>query len=116
MSIVDKIRRGGKVDANALVERVDALKRFVHAAEGHVPESELVTARTVIDRASERLALSKAHTVVALAGATGSGKSSLFNALSRLQISRVGARRPTPGVAHPCVLGTEGAGPLLALL
>src|SRR6185295_1315707 len=70
-------------------------------------------ARTVIDRAGERLALSRAHTVVALAGTTGSGKSSLFNAVSRLQISQVGVRRPTTGVAHACVWGTEGAGALL---
>ena len=106
-------RQASKVNADRLVGRVDALRRFVHAAEGNVPESELVTARTVIDRAGERLALSKAHTVVALAGATGSGKSSLFNAIARLQLSRVGARRPTTGVAHACVWGTDGAGPLL---
>jgi GTP-binding protein EngB required for normal cell division len=112
-SLVDRLLRSGKADADALVGRVDALRRFVQAAEGHIPEPELVAARTVIDRAGERLALSRAHTVVALAGATGSGKSSLFNALSRLQISQVGVRRPTTGVAHACVWGTEGAGPLL---
>jgi GTP-binding protein EngB required for normal cell division len=103
MSIVERLRRSGKVDADALVARVDALRRFVQAAEGNVPESSLVTARTAIDRAGERLALSKSHTVVALAGATGSGKSSLFNAMAKFQISRVGMRRPTTGVAHACV-------------
>src|SRR4029450_13359239 len=45
------------------------------------------------------------HTVVALAGSTGSGKSSLFNALARLKLSPVGVRRPTTGVAHACVWG-----------
>ena len=39
----------------------------------------------LVERAGSRLALSRDHTVVALAGTTGSGKSSLFNALARLQ-------------------------------
>ncbi|WP_327007276.1 50S ribosome-binding GTPase [Dactylosporangium sp. NBC_01737] len=118
MSLVDRIkqaipRQGGAVDADRLAERVEGLRRFVQATEDHVPDARLVTARTVIDRAGERLALSRAHTVVALAGATGSGKSSLFNALCRFQLSRVGVRRPTTGVAHACVWGPQGAGPLL---
>src|SRR6478672_9714594 len=39
-------------------------------------------AEAVLKRAGERLRLSGNHTVVALAGGTGSGKSTLFNALS----------------------------------
>jgi GTP-binding protein EngB required for normal cell division len=119
MSLVDRIKQAvprqdrRPVDADLLHTRVEALRRFVGAAEGHVPEERLVTARTVIDRAGERLALSRAHTVVALAGATGSGKSSLFNALAGFQLSRVGVRRPTTGVAHACVWGQAGAAPLL---
>ena len=38
-------------------------------------------AEAVLKRAGERLRLSGNHTVVALAGGTGSGKSTLFNAL-----------------------------------
>ena len=71
-------------------------------------------AHTLVERAGTRLALSRDHTVVALAGATGSGKSSLFNALARLELSPVGVRRPTTGVAHACVWGPlEGANQLL---
>ncbi|WP_432833410.1 GTPase [Dactylosporangium sp. CA-092794] len=116
MSIVERVKQlvpRQPVNADRLAARVEALQRFVAAAEGHVPEEQLVPARTVIDRAGERLALSRAHTVIALAGATGSGKSSLFNAVSGFQLSRVGVRRPTTGVAHACVWGQEGAGPLL---
>ena len=51
--------------------------------------------------------------MVALAGATGSGKSSLFNALSRLQLSQVGVRRPTTSAATAVVWGADSAGPLL---
>ncbi|WP_433081782.1 GTPase [Dactylosporangium sp. CA-052675] len=116
MSLVDRVKQmvpRPPVNADRLVARVEALHRFVGAAEGHVPEDQLVAARTVIDRSGERLRLSRAHTVVALAGATGSGKSSLFNAVSGFQLSRVGVRRPTTGVAHACVWGQAGAGPLL---
>ena len=63
----------------------------------------------LVERAGSRLALSRDHTVVALAGATGSGKSSLFNALARLELSPVGVRRPTTGVAHACVWGRRTA-------
>ena len=48
-----------------------------------------------MDRATSRLRLSADHTVVAIAGATGSGKSSTFNALTGLELSAVGVRRPT---------------------
>jgi energy-coupling factor transporter ATP-binding protein EcfA2 len=94
-------------------ERVDALRRFLRAVDGHLPEQRLAAARTVVDRATERLRLSGEFSVVALAGATGSGKSSLFNALARLQLSPVGVRRPTTGVAHACVWGSGQASDLL---
>ena len=53
------------------------------------------------------------HTVVALAGATGSGKSSLFNALARMELSPVSDLRPTTDAAHACVWGAEQPAPLL---
>ncbi|TDB71032.1 GTPase [Micromonospora sp. KC721] len=102
------------VDADALVTRLDAVRRFLDAVDGQVPDSRLVAAHTLVERAGTRLSLSRDHTVVALAGATGSGKSSLFNALARLELSPVGVRRPTTGVAHACVWGPlDGANRLL---
>jgi GTP-binding protein EngB required for normal cell division len=102
-----------RVDADALVVRAEAVHRFVRAAGGVVAEDRLAPARALVERTGERLALSREHTVVALAGATGSGKSSLFNALSGLDLSDVGVRRPTTGEAHACVWGVAGASPLL---
>ena len=67
-------------------------------------------------RAGERLRLSGEHTVVALAGSTGSGKSSLFNALAGADLSPVGVRRPTTSKAHASVWGAEGAAPLVQWL
>lgn len=65
-----------------------------------------------VGRTGARAALGSAHTVVALAGATGSGKSSLFNAVAGFTISTVGVRRPTTSHPVACVWGT-GADPLL---
>ena len=51
--------------------------------------------------------------MVALAGATGSGKSSLFNAIVGEQVARIGARRPTTSVPSAAVWGTTSATELL---
>jgi hypothetical protein len=96
-----------------LGSRVEALRLFVNLTSTHVPPSRLAAARALVDRAGERLALSRAHTVVALAGATGSGKSSIFNALAGEPLSPVGLRRPTTAAAHAAVWGAEPARELL---
>jgi GTP-binding protein EngB required for normal cell division len=85
----------------------------LEVADGRLDDARLAPARAVARRAGERLRLSGAHTVVALAGATGSGKSSLFNAVAGADVSAVGVRRPTTGVPHAAVWGGDGAGPLL---
>jgi GTP-binding protein EngB required for normal cell division len=75
---------------------------------------ELVTeAESLLARAGERLRLSAAHTVVTLAGGTGSGKSSLFNALAGANFSPAAVTRPATRNAHACVWGMQGAAPLL---
>jgi energy-coupling factor transporter ATP-binding protein EcfA2 len=110
VSLVEKVRGvlghdDGRVDAEQLAERLDALSRFLRVVDPYLPDGDLVAARTLVERAGSRLSLSLDHAVVALAGSTGSGKSSLFNALARLKLSPVGVRRPTTGVAHACVWG-----------
>ena len=75
---------------------------------------ELLTeAEAVLRRSGERMRMSASHTVVALAGGTGSGKSSLFNALAGANFSPAGVTRPTTKHSHACVWGMEGAAPLL---
>ncbi|MBW0092542.1 50S ribosome-binding GTPase [Pseudonocardia sp. KRD-184] len=96
-----------------IAARLRALDDLLAAGVGRLDEERLAPARRLAQRAGERLRLSGAHTVVALAGATGSGKSSLFNALTGADVSTVGVRRPTTGVAHAAVWGADGAGPLL---
>ncbi len=113
-------RRERRLNAAAatdgLQERLTALGRLVAELEDRVPAKRLAPARDLVGRAGQRLELSGRHTVVALAGTTGSGKSTLFNALSGLDLSRAGARRPTTSEVHACVWDPDGADELLSWL
>jgi GTP-binding protein EngB required for normal cell division len=95
-----------------LADRLAALREAVEVAEGRLDVPEVAQARALLAKAGARAALGDA-TVVALAGATGSGKSTLFNALSGSEVSTPGVRRPTTGVAHATVWGEDGADRLL---
>ena len=96
-----------------LVDHLRALGEAVELCEGRADSDALVEARRVVDQADRRLAISGSATVVALAGATGSGKSSIFNALSRTTLATVGVRRPTTAHAMACSWGDESAEDLL---
>ncbi|MBB2910965.1 putative GTPase [Streptosporangium becharense] len=96
-----------------LGSRLAALARIVELGPGRVDPKLLAEAGRLLLRAGDRLKLSSEHTVVALAGGTGSGKSTLFNSVSGLELSPTGVRRPTTARTHACVWGLEGAGPLL---
>lgn len=93
--------------------RIAALEVATRAAEGRLDEGLVKEAEDVVERAAGRLRLSADHTVVAIAGATGSGKSSTFNQLTGLELSAVGVRRPTTSWATACVWGSDGAAELL---
>ncbi len=93
--------------------RIEGLATAAEAARGRLDDALVDDAEKVVDRATSRLRLSANHTVVAIAGATGSGKSSTFNALTGLELSAVGVRRPTTSWATACVWGGDGAGELL---
>ena len=100
-------------DRNDVSARLDALAAAVEAARGRIDDETLAPAAELSERASGRLRLSGEHTIVALAGATGSGKSSLFNSLTDLELAGVGVRRPTTSWALACAWGPEGAQGLL---
>jgi GTPase Era involved in 16S rRNA processing len=96
--------------------RIEALQSAAEAARGRLDDDVVDQAHEVVERAVGRLRLSADHTVVAIAGATGSGKSSTFNQLTGLELSAVGVRRPTTSWATACVWGSEGAQELLEWL
>ncbi|NHC22407.1 ABC transporter [Nocardioides sp. IC4_145] len=93
--------------------RIEGLEAAVQAGRGRLDDEVLDEAHAVAERAAGRRRLSADHTVVAIAGATGSGKSSTFNALTGLELSAVGVRRPTTSWATACVWGADGAAELL---
>nr|WP_227467632.1 YfjP family GTPase [Nocardioides lijunqiniae] len=96
--------------------RITALEAAAQASRGRLDDALVDEAASAAGRAAGRLRLSARHTVVGIAGATGSGKSSTFNALTGLELSAVGVRRPTTSWASACVWGTEGADELLEWL
>jgi len=96
--------------------RIAALEVATRSARGRLDDALVSDAEAVIERAAGRMRLSADHTVVAIAGATGSGKSSTFNQLTGLELSAVGVRRPTTSWATACVWGSDGAAELLEWL
>lgn len=96
-----------------LGEDLDRLRRLVEIAEGHLPGPALASADALVQRAARRQSLATGRTVVALLGATGSGKSSLFNALVGREVARTAARRPTTSRPLAAVFGADDAGELL---
>ncbi|MBE7325156.1 50S ribosome-binding GTPase [Nocardioides sp. Y6] len=105
------VTRGSDIGA-----RLDGLEQAVTSARGRIDDSVLDQTSALVERTAARLRISADHTVVALAGATGSGKSSTFNALTGLELSAVGVRRPTTSWATACIWGDEGAPELLEWL
>jgi GTP-binding protein EngB required for normal cell division len=96
--------------------RIEGLEAAVAAGRGRLDDTLLDEVTAVTQRGAGRLRLSAQHTVVAIAGATGSGKSSTFNALTGLELSSTGVRRPTTSWATACVWGSAGAEELLEWL
>ncbi|MEU6620309.1 GTPase [Streptomyces litmocidini] len=95
-----------------LRRRLDALHELVGLSRTRVESEALAEAGRVLDEAAARQRLSSRHTVIAVAGATGSGKSTLFNALAGVPVSETGLRRPT--TSAPIALSwSDGAAGLL---
>jgi GTP-binding protein EngB required for normal cell division len=104
-----------------LSARLTSLGKLIQIATartsgGGFGEDLIQDAQALVERAGERLRLSAGHTVAALAGGTGSGKSSLFNQLAGADFSAVGVTRPVTREAHVCVWGAAGSGPLVEWL
>ncbi|MFJ2433955.1 GTPase [Streptomyces anulatus] len=95
-----------------LPPRLDALRELVGLSRARLDRDTLAEAGRVLDEAAARQRLSSRHTVIAVAGATGSGKSTLFNALAGAPISDTGLRRPTTSQPIACSW-TDGAAGLL---
>ena len=101
------------VPAAEVGERTSALSMALLTGAEELEPLAVDRARRVVDKAVERGGITGDHTVVALAGATGSGKSSLFNALVGSDVATIGARRPTTSLPTAAIWGDADASELL---
>jgi len=85
------------------------VRRVSRMVARRISEDGASEAEATCKRLRERLDLGVDHTVVALVGGTGSGKSSLFNALAQMDFAGVGVIRPTTSEATACVWGAGAA-------
>ncbi|MHA7207573.1 dynamin family protein [Arthrobacter sp. MDT1-65] len=99
--------------AEALTDALDHLQAAYELGRDRLPEDSLSRLHATLDRAGTRRSLSADHTVVGIFGPTGSGKSSLVNALSGTDAARVAARRPTTSEPLALVWGRLGSDELL---
>lgn len=99
--------------ADDLGARLRALREASDHARGRVDDEVVDQATAVVTRAGRRLELAGDTTVIALGGATGSGKSSTFNALSGTDLAVAGVRRPTTSKAMAASFGDTSAEDLL---
>lgn len=97
----------------SLSERLDALATAAELGEPYLSPAEHASLTRVSAAAAERRALSGEHTVVGFFGATGSGKTSLFNAVVGEDLGVTAARRPTTSSPLAAVWQPEGAEELL---
>ena len=98
----------GRRSGATLDQRLAALAEAAELAHGRLDDGLVEAARAVVQRAGRRLGLGVEATVVALAGPTGAGKSTLFNALAGEELARASHRRPTTSTAAAAVWGEVG--------
>lgn len=107
----DKRRRA------SISHKAEALASLIADAAQLLPAQEVQRLEDLDERVAARAHLSAEHTVIGFFGATGSGKSSLFNALVGSSISRVAHRRPTTSQPLAAIVDTpdDGHDPNLSL-
>jgi len=96
-------RGGGSLDA-----RLAALAEAADLARSRLDDERVDTADAVLLRAGRRLGLGVEATVAALAGPTGAGKSTIFNALVGSDLAAASHRRPTTAAPAAGVWGAVG--------
>ncbi|APT93234.1 ABC transporter [Corynebacterium phocae] len=94
-----------------LNQRLEALDRA--AQSQYLSDTDRATIAKVQSQATARRALSAEHTVVGFLGATGSGKTSLFNAVVGEDLGASSPRRPTTSSPLAAVWHPEGSAELL---
>ncbi|WP_309473700.1 GTPase [Corynebacterium phoceense] len=99
--------------SHSLSERLDALDRAAESGGAFFTPEQHAAITRVRESAAARRALSAEHTVVGFFGATGSGKTSLFNAVVGEDLGASSPRRPTTSAPLAAVWHPEGSSALL---
>ncbi|MGB8386248.1 MAG: GTPase [Dermatophilaceae bacterium] len=99
--------------AELLQAQATALAAALDAGGSELDAAAVASAHRLVEKVAKRTSIVGSHTVAALAGATGSGKSSIFNALVGSPVAAIGARRPTTSTPTAAVWGSEPAFELL---
>jgi len=87
--------------------QVADLRKALEMGKAYLPVELLKQGYESLGAIEKRLNLGVGHTIVALAGGTGSGKSSTFNAISGLEFADVGVRRPTTARLASCTWSSD---------
>ncbi len=93
--------------------RLQHLERAIELSDGRLDGEVVDYAKHVLTKASDRLRFGTHHSVVAMLGATGSGKSSMTNAIVGSDVATTGVRRPTTSSTLACTWGTMDSSRLL---
>lgn len=92
---------------------VASLNDALDYGRDRLPEPVVLEASEALERLSRRRELSTEHTIIGFFGATGSGKSTLFNAVAGYPIARSAPTRPTTSAVQAAVWGAEDSDELL---
>lgn len=90
-----------------------SLNEALDLAEGRLSEESISAGHQITSKIENRLGHGTNHTLVALLGATGGGKSSLTNAVVGAEVAVAGFRRPTTSATLACYWGDDDPQPLL---
>ena len=78
-----------------------------------IPDTVQENASATLSRVMDRRQLSAEHTIIGFFGATGSGKSTLFNTIAGMPLARTAVTRPTTSEIQAAIWGRDGSEELL---
>lgn len=99
--------------SSTITQRLEALEKAAEVGKPYLAQPDYERLAGLARQAGARRKLSGDHTVVGFFGATGSGKTSLFNAVVGEDLGKAAARRPTTSSPLAAIWHPDGAGELL---
>lgn len=102
--------------ASPLTFQIQGLSHALECGDGLLTTEQNEQAQVLLAQAQQRFHLSPEHTTVGFFGATGSGKSSLFNRVIGKQVATAGVTRPTTFKTTAAVSNETGTEDLLRWL